>query len=620
MSIPLRRRSLLLAGQTAMSLLLILAGCSQRAPAPAAQDTPAAKATTSPAPGKTLAAVAPVQECASLASADLADIGGAGSKVAKATQDNVDGHPVCQVEVTLAPSINIQVRMPLEGWTQRYMQLGCGGLCGNINMQVGAADGCIPADSGAFVLAATDMGHQGMGGDFGYDRQKRADFAYRAQHLTAVAVRKLVKLLYGQDPAYSYFNGCSDGGREALIEAQRFPDDFNGIIAGAPALIFQVQNSLHHGWLAVSNADADGRPVLIADRLPLLHSAVMKACDALDGIKDGLVAEPRLCHFDPGTLQCASGTTDTGQCLTPAEVEAVRRIYDGPRDPKTGERLLVGGPQYGSELNWAGVFVPADAKQGIFSKQIVLGALNGLIFDEDKKNVSLADLKFETATYDKLRPRHPLFDATNPDLSGFAGGGGKLMLWHGWGDQHISPINTIAYHEALEKQMGSAKVETFERLYLLPGVAHCGGGEGPSSFDLLSSMMDWVERGIAPGAFAAKPAEASQSSFGQPGGGKTGGKGGLPPLPPGMKPSDLPPLPPGVKPEDLPPLPSGEVASDKGKVKTPFLICPYPSIAVAAEAGKGTDGTQQNCGDPLYRDATPDWAGKDFFQPYAPRE
>ncbi|WDS35109.1 tannase/feruloyl esterase family alpha/beta hydrolase [Pseudoxanthomonas sp.] len=609
MSIPPRGRSLLLAGSTIMSLLLLMAGCSQRAPAPAPPGTPAAKAAAAPSPGKALAVVAPVQACTSLTAADLTDIGGAGSKVTKADQADIDGRSVCQVEVTLAPSINIQVRMPLEGWTQRYMQLGCGGLCGNINMQVGAADGCVPSDSGAFVLAATDMGHQGMSGDFGYDPQKRADFAYRAQHLTAVATKKLVKLLYGQDPAYSYFNGCSDGGREALVEAQRFPDDFSGIIAGAPALIFQVQNSLHHGWLAVSNTSADGGAVLIADRLPLLHSAVLKACDALDGIKDGLVAEPRLCHFDPGILQCASGTADTSQCLTSAEVETVRKIYDGPRDPKTGERLLVGGPQYGSELNWAGVFVPIDAKQGVFSKQIVLGALNGLIFDDGKKDVSLADLKFETATYDKLRPRHPLFDATNPDLSGFADAGGKLMLWHGWGDQHISPINTIAYHEAVEKQMGHAKVEAFERLYLLPGVAHCGGGEGPSSFDLLSPMMDWVERGIAPGAFVAHPAAtASQSSFGQPGGGKSGGKG------------DLPPLPAGVKPEDLPPLPSGEVATAKDAIKSPFLICPYPSIAAAAKDGQGVDGTHQTCGAPLFTEATPDWAGKDFFQPYAPRE
>jgi len=590
-----------------------LAGCDRKPPQPPTQNETAAQP---PSPGQALPAIAAVQDCGALTATDLTDIGGPNSRATSATAGNEDGHAVCVVKAVLAPAIHVEVRLPTQGWTQRYMQIGCGGLCGSVQMHVGAADGCVPLEAGGFVIAATDMGHEGMGGDFGYDAQQRADFAHRAQHVTALAAKKLIQSYYGQQARYAYFNGCSDGGREALVEAQRYPEDFNGIIAGAPALLFQVQNSLHHAWLAQSNTGADGKPVLLAGRLPLLHEAVVQACDALDGRKDGLLADPRLCHFDPGTLQCAEDSSDAAQCLTAAEVATIRKVYDGPRDPASGQRLLVGGPQYGSELNWAGVFVPRDAQQVIFSKQIALGSLNGLIFDDGAKDLTLDDVKFEASMFERLRARHPLFDATNPDLSAFNAAGGKLILWHGWGDQHISPINTLAYHEAVERQMGGDVAKSFERLYLFPGVAHCGGGQGPSSFDLLSPMLDWVERGVAPEAVVARAATAGASEFGQPP--AQGGKPkGLPPLPPGVKPEDLPPLPPGVKPEDLPP--PGEMAAAPGTPKqAPFLICPYPSFAKTT-AGEGTLGTTQTCGPALFTDPTPDWVGKDLFKPYAPR-
>jgi len=622
-----RRRKMAIGGFSSILMAIAMAACSRPGAAPPDRTT-----ASDPAPaaaGQTLSLVAPVQACDSLTATDLADIGGAGSRVISATSTEASGHPVCAVKALLAPAINVEIQLPSRSWTQRYMQIGCGGLCGNIQMMVGAADGCVPLDAGGFVIAATDMGHQGMGGDFGYDAQRRADFAHRAQHVTALASKKLIQAYYGQKERFSYFNGCSDGGREALIEAQRYPEDFNGIIAGAPALIFQVQNSLHHAWLAKSNTGADGKPVLLANRLPLLHAAVLEACDALDGLQDGLLAEPRLCHFDPGTLQCQDVDGDTSKCLTPAEVATVRQIYDGPRDPKTGQRLLVGGPQFGSELNWAGVFVPQTAQQGIFSRQIALGSMNGLILDDGARNVTLDAVTFDASMFDQLRARHPLFDATNPDLSRFQSAGGKLILWHGWGDQHISPINTIAYHEAVSRQMGGDVARGFERLYLFPGVAHCGGGQGPSSFDLLSPMLDWVERGVAPDAVVARAAAAKASNFGQPP--AAGGKPKeLPPLPPGVKPGDLPPLPPGVKPEDLPPLPPGvkpgdlpppsELAADVGQAKqAPFLICPFPSIAHVA-TDKGTLGTAQVCGPALYTESTPDWAGKHLFEPYSPRD
>ena len=300
----------------------------------------------------------------------LGEVGG-GSRIASATEASRRGVAVCEVEGVLTSTIGFKVMLPLQTWAGRYLQVGCGGLCGHASLEVGAADGCALLEAGSFVIASTDMGHQGMGGEFGQDPQKREDFAHRAVHLTAVATKKLIRAFYGRDAAHAYFTGCSDGGREALVEAQRYPGDFDGIVAGAPAMNFQVQNSLYHAWQARSNTGTDGKAVLAASRLPLLHQAVLDRCDRLDGQVDGVILDPRACRFDPGVLLCRSNRPeDAASCLTAAEVEAVRRLYDGPRDAATSERLTIGGPQPGSELAWAGVFVPREAGQPTAPKKI----------------------------------------------------------------------------------------------------------------------------------------------------------------------------------------------------------------------------------------------------------
>lgn len=309
----------------------------------------------------TLAVITPAETCQALSKIDLAAIGGIGSKVTEATETTSGGLPVCSVKALLAPAINVQILLPIKTWTQRYLQIGCGGLCGMIMLQSGASNGCPVLTNGGFVMAATDMGHSGQSSDWGLDEQRRVDFAYRAQHLTALASKALIRTFYGQEQKYAYFNGCSDGGREALMEAQRYPEDFDGMIAGAPAMLFQVQNTLYHGWQAVSNTDADGSVILTSDRLPLIHKAVVEACDALDGVKDGLIAEPAKCRFNPATITCAPGQSETSTCLTPKEAEVVRRFYEGPKDATTGAALTAGQPLPGSELNWQGVYV-ADEK------------------------------------------------------------------------------------------------------------------------------------------------------------------------------------------------------------------------------------------------------------------
>ena len=542
-----------------------------------------------PLGGASLSTVGAVKKCAELKSVDLSDIGGSGSRITSATELDRDSNSYCEVEGMLAPAIGFKVVLPVANWTQRYLQVGCGGLCGRINLEVGAADGCRPLAVGGFVVSSTDMGHQGMAPDFGRNAQQRVDFAYRAVHLTAQASKKLIKAYYGRAQAYSYFTGCFDGGREALIEAQRYPDDFNGIVAGAPAMLFQFQNSLHHGWLAASNTGADGKPVVTASRLPILHRAVVDACDGLDGQVDGLLSDPRVCRFKPKSIACPAGSRDTSACLTAEEVAAVTRFYEGPRDPLSGGRLTVGEVQYGSELAWAGVFVPASADQPIFSALIAQGALKNLIFEPDPpQDYSLADLKFEQASVELLKARHRLYDATNPDLSAFQNAGGKLILWHGWSDPHISPLTTIAYHEAVQKQMGSAALSQFERLYLLPGVYHCGRGEGPSAIDLLTPMLDWVERGKAPDAVITRTAANAAGDFGQPPAGRPG------------------------------PEPGAAAQKSVGPSRSQ-PVYPYPAVATYIGAGDPNDAANYRAGEMLYADPTPAWAGQSFFEPYVPR-
>jgi feruloyl esterase len=256
---------------------------------------------------------------------------------------------------TIDPAIQFEVRLPLTVWTQRFLQTGCGGLCGNLNINVGRTDDCAPATNGELVLASTDMGHSNGGGRGAEDNswavdnpQTRLDFGYRAEHLTAVAAKALITKYYGQGPKYSYFSGCSDGGREALMEAERYPDDFNGIAAGAPAMNFITQNTFYHGWNAVKNTGPDGRAILTADKLPILHKAVVDACDAIDGVKDGLIQNPAVCAFDPAVTICKDGQ-DPATCLTPAQANTAKEIYLGAHDAQ-GRKFVLSGPQPGSEL------------------------------------------------------------------------------------------------------------------------------------------------------------------------------------------------------------------------------------------------------------------------------
>ncbi|NVO23967.1 tannase/feruloyl esterase family alpha/beta hydrolase [Donghicola mangrovi] len=538
--------------------------------------------TASAAPAD-LPAVAPSGTCGQMLDVDLTDIGGTGSTVKTAQETTSDGIPVCSVTGTLAPEVNFQVLLPMTSWTQRYLQLGCGGLCGNITLRSGASSGCQTYSDGGFVVAATDMGHTGNSGEWGLNDTQRADFAYRSQHLTAETAKRLIGQFYGQDAAYSYFNGCSDGGREALMEAMRFPHDFDGVVAGAPAMLFQVQNTLYHGWMAASNYDAEGEVIVTSDKLPLIAAAVTQACDALDGVADGLVSQPALCDFDPKTLICAEGA-DPATCLTAQQADTVAKFYAGPQDLGTGDYLTAGQVQYGSELEWQGVFVADHKDDEIFSAKIVDPVLKYLAFETPNPDFALSDLAFTTETLDALRPRHPFFDATNADLSDFQTAGGKLILWHGLADPHISPANTLSLHNAMIGFMGEEAVNSFERLYFLPGVGHCGGGQGPSNLDLLTPMMDWVEGGVAPDAVMTSSTSVV-SNFGMPDLGDGAPQGRPEPAILGVA-----PLPDMTRP-----------------------IYPYPYTAAYSGAGNVTDGANWSRGEPAQIVNTRAWPGADLF-------
>ncbi|KAG3008851.1 hypothetical protein JG687_00009910 [Phytophthora cactorum] len=556
---------------------------------------------TSPDTAVSLAPVAPVAACSDLLAVDLTAIGGSGSNITAAEESDSDGITYCSVTGNFASSAGWQVMLPVANWTQRYMQVGCGGLCGNINIQPGAADGSAQVSNGEFAMASTDMAG-GSDGEFGLDEDRRVAFAYLAVHQTAETAKKLIKAYYSQDAAYSYFNGCSDGGREAVMEAIRYPNDFDGIIAGAPAMLFTFQNSFHHGWLSVSNTDDEGNRIVIAERASILHDAVVKACDSLDGIEDGLLSDPRLCNFDPSTIECAADATDNSTCLTSAEVTAVTKFYNGPKD--SGKCLTVGEEQYGSELAWSGVFVSDSYIGNIMSTNTALAAIKYLIFEDyPGDNYTLSDFDFAKSTVDLLRARHPLLDAVSSDLSKFHKAGGKLIIWHGWSDPHISPRTTIAYHEALQTNMGKKVLNEFERLYLLPGVYHCGSGEGPSAIDLVTPMLEWVEAGTAPDAIeTSTPTNTGESKFGQ--WAKSGSGAGGPPS--------------GSAPQRN--LESEASSSASGSAATTVTrpVYPYPAVAKYKGTGDVNDAANFEKGSALYTKPTRSWLGEDFFKPYTP--
>jgi hypothetical protein len=432
----------------------------------------------------------------------------------------------CVVKGTSRPTsdseINFEVWLPAENWNGKYQQAGNGGWAGAIPTQAFAD----PLRRG-YATAATDDGHKGAltGATWAIGHpEKLIDFGYRAVHETGTQARAIIHAYYGKDPSRAYFVGCSDGGREALMEAQRYPEDFDGIIAGAPANFW---SHLFTGFIwneqALLKDSASGIPPA---KLPAIQKAALASCDAQDGVEDGLIEDPRACHFDPAVLTCKGA--DGPQCLTAPQVDAVRKIYAGPKNPRTGAQIFPGYPP-GTEAapgTWGAWITPAAPQSAIqfafgnsYYAHAVFGDLQWdyrtLNFDKD---VAYGDDKAGT-----------ILNSTNPDLRGFRAHGGKLIQYHGWGDAAISPVNSIDYYEQVRSFLAkSGQIDGFYRLFMVPGMGHCGGGTGPNSFgndpstgspapadperDIVAALERWVEKGVAPAKLIGTGAAAGDPS------------------------------------------------------------------------------------------------------------
>jgi Tannase and feruloyl esterase len=388
----------------------------------------------------------------------------------------------CRVAATLKPSsdseIKVEVWLPASNWNSKYQAVGNGGWAGVISYPAMAE-----ALARGYATSSTDTGHVGGSGSFALGHQEKLiDFGYRSEHEMTVKSKQIIKAFYGNAPQYSYWNGCSTGGRQGLKEAQMFPDDFDGIIAGAPAN--RTALSL---WIAAAVLK-DRESYIPPSKYPMIHQAVVNACDTLDGVKDGLLEDPRLCKFDPKVLQCKA--EDGPSCLTSPQVKAAQLIYSPAKNPRTGQDLF---PSLvpGSELAWGVQAAGPDPSANIF---------------DHFKYVVYKDPNWDWRTFDfdegiqrAERPENNVMNATDPNLTKFFAHNGKLLLYHGWADTNVAPLNTIKYYNSvLEKMGGPSKTSNNIHLFLEPGMGHCSGGEGPNSFDKVGTLEQWVEKGKAP--------------------------------------------------------------------------------------------------------------------------
>ena len=420
--------------------------------------------------------------------------------------DGVPEH--CRVTGLIQPEIRFEVNLP-SSWNRRFYMHGNGGFAGEAPDSGPRPMIRANALKQGFATAQTNTGHDATAepvASFAMSYQKRVDYAFRAVHLTAVEAKRIVAAYYARAAAYSYWDGCSTGGRQGLISAQRFPQDFDGVIAGAPVLNF-VDTVTQSLWNSLVLAET---PVPVA-KMKLVADAAYARCDAKDGLKDGLIDDPRRCDFDPArdVAQCPAGQ-DGDSCLTPAQAGAIKKIYEGLKvDGKTthfgqpiGAEATGMSPVPGSapESGWNRWLIPtapgAKSLQGGFGESFVKYFLL-------KSDPSLDPAKFDYAKdIAKYADARALLNATNPDLGAFHARGGKLLMYFGWADTALPPVMGIDYYLKAVATNGFA-TPSFFRLFMVPGMFHCRGGVGPEHFDAMTALINWVENGVAPATIVA---------------------------------------------------------------------------------------------------------------------
>jgi feruloyl esterase len=419
----------------------------------------------------------------------------------------------CRVAGVLHPTsdsrIKFEVWIPESGWNGRFLGIGNGGFAGSIGYRQLAGN-----LQRGFATAGSDAGHTATAEDatwaFGHP-EKIKDFGWRAVHLTTDRAKNIVAAYYGKPVSKSYFDSCSDGGREALMEAQRFPEDYDGILAGAPA-----NNWAHMVSSGVDVAQVtrgNPRAYISSLKLSAIQHATLAACDAQDGVRDGIINDPSKCHFDPDVLLCKGGETgaDSIDCLSELEANSLKKLYQGGVD--SHGKSIFPGFVLGDETGWRD-WIIGQGPGAASGDGYVRNYFSYMVSGDPKWNVLTANV--DVSLKEAIERTSGELDSTNPDLSKFAARGGKLILYHGWNDPAISPWNTIHYYESVQKQMGTEKASSVVRLYMAPGVEHCLSGPGPSFFGQLGlpttgaskygifdSLVDWVERSTPPESIVA---------------------------------------------------------------------------------------------------------------------
>ena len=399
----------------------------------------------------------------------------------------------CRVAATLTPSsdsdIKMEVWMPSEGWNGKLQAVGNGAFTGSL--RYGGQRSMASGLARGYATASTDTGHVGGSAEFGFGHpEKVVDFGWRSVHEMTVTAKEAIAAYYGDAPRYSYWFGCSAGGRQAMKEAQRFPEDYDGIIAGAPGndWMGRAAGSL----LVAAHLETHEDARLSREKIQLVHEAVLAACDAADGVEDRVVGDPEGCRFDPTVLQCGAG--DGADCLSASQLRTVEMMYASPANPKTGR--LITGVLPGSEPNWTEMGWTRSARA------TGLDQYRYLIHDDPDWTIDRFDFDADIVAAEEIDA--DTLNAIDPDLRPFFDRGGKLLAYHGWSDAQISPANATQYYQRVVETVGDEQtVRDSFRLFMAPGMGHCGGGEGPNAFDALTVMEAWVEEGRAPDQIVA---------------------------------------------------------------------------------------------------------------------
>jgi feruloyl esterase len=399
----------------------------------------------------------------------------------------------CRVAVTLAPSSDSDIKMelwlPATGWNGNFEGNGNGAWTGSV-----APATLATGLRHAYATAMSDLGHEGGSASFALGHpEKVTDFGYRATHEMTVQSKAIIAAFYGKGPKVSYWNGCSAGGRQGLMEAQRYPEDFDAIVAGSPGLNWSGR-SMQAIWIGQAS-HKDEASAIPAAKFPAIHKAVLAACDAKDGVSDGVVDQPDKCKFDPQTMECKDGDGPT--CLTAAQIDTVRKIYSPVTNPRT-EQELFPPHEPGSELGWTTMAGAQPFGPGVDLFKYV-------VFQD-------ANWDYKTFNFDsdaaRTRDASASMDAMNPNLDKFFARGGKLIQYHGWADPQISPGSSVEYYMNVETR--NKKANDSYRLFMVPGMNHCGGGDGTDQFDMLSVLEKWVDTKQAPDQVIASHMKGGQ--------------------------------------------------------------------------------------------------------------